>query len=1289
MATEYPPLGKSFVISYANNDRDYPIIGIRKDPRVENYKIPEDLSSHPDSKRYPNHVFTGAQATNSDERVQWVYEILPAPWVPFTRYDDDLGPVQGRRRSVKNEGQIASLAPDKRVNYEAREGSAIVYTEIEESWSIATDRDGNSLFPVKTRDIYDASRGAIQETRQLFVPTGEEQAILENNGGTITQTSYEPYNEYLSVKIIQTYSVDGPKLVGKSTDDAGQLLTVTTQRKATLGYIPPSPTATRTIEASGEDAESLIERVIDTPEVFSAPVLSAERPDPVPQKFRVLVPTETQQQTVEGIATTPALEPSDLSKTETQQTKFVKRVSVTSRDATLLPQSLVQKSTSEDRQIATITETLQFGDTSEAPTATKTIESESLGDGSYIVRKTIVPQVFDGKTISKEIPDPIPQKFRVLVPSLTQQQNIEGSAQEPTLITGDISRSEQQVNKFVKRTSVTSRSSITLPQTLTQKNTTNEGLLAEVSETLQNGDTSIVPTATKTIESESLGDGNYIVRVTTLPKVFAGSTYSVEKQDPLPPKFKVAARTTTSQQSIEGTANPAIELTAGQLSKSEQQVTEFVKRVSTTSRDQAQLPISLVQKNTDNDRQPVTVTQTLQNADTVELPSATVTIESEALGDGNYVVTRSEIPSVFGAESYRKTKEDLTPQKFRAAQEDTTVEQTIAGIADNNIVLASGEFSKTEQQINKFVKRVSTTSRAITNAVALLEKVMTQDGRVGTRTITLASGDQSFSPSALMIDASVEALGDGRTVKSETVVPTIFVNKSIVKTRVDLTPEKFRAAQEDTTIEESSIGQVSQTLTLGAGEFRKSEEQVTQFVKRTSTNSRSINTATSLTEYIVTNQGQLATRTLRLSSDAQSIQPDALLVDGSIENLGDGRTIKTEVRVPVVFDQKSVTISVPDVIPQQFRASVPTITTTSVSADSSADPQLVNNAIEAREERISEFTVRKSETTRQTQTFPTLSGQEYDQNLNIPIRYTEKITQSGVELGVTAKTVNPLSDKYDLVRTYDLANIEEKLSSILLTFPTTTNMDLPPVLRSVTCRWSNSTSTSNGYVDGTGYSSGKSASLSLGETAEANASASVSPAFEANLEYISGRNLPTTSYFFFLKYPVSINDILNKVAASNWPVLKPQAATLVASGISRSISVNVGGNQSVSVSDDNVSWSQTRKVGKGNQASTNYATTSIPASLHGVINVADIGSTSISCNCYSTCGWNGGINWPPLIVTSSNSASATGLTAGNLPATSPVDIPRSGKYLINSRIEIYQFGFAKVYAEVIDASIFA
>ena len=334
---EQPPLNRIYVLGYSANDRDFPTVALIADPRVAGYQVPKDLSACPD-KRYPNHVFTGAQPLSGDERVRHVWEILPSPYVPFTRYDDDLGPIQGRRRSVKNEGQVASLNSSTRTTYEAREGSAIVYTELEESWSIETDEDGNSLFPIRDRDFYDASRGPVQERRQLFVPTGDEVGSLENVNGVITQTSYEPYNEFLSVKVVQTYSVDGPLLIGKATDNEGQLITVTTQRKGAQGYNPPSPTATRTVEVAREDAESLIERVVDTPQVFDGKILSASKPDVIPESFRASVPAETTQETVAQTSVSmPVLGSDDLEKSEQRVGEHTVRKSTTSRDNGILP----------------------------------------------------------------------------------------------------------------------------------------------------------------------------------------------------------------------------------------------------------------------------------------------------------------------------------------------------------------------------------------------------------------------------------------------------------------------------------------------------------------------------------------------------------------------------------------------------------------------------------------------------------------------------------------------------------------------------------------------------------------------------------------------------------------------------------------------------------------------------------------------------------------------------------------------------------------------------------------
>jgi hypothetical protein len=413
---EAPPLNRIYVLGYSANDRDFPIASLTADPRVAGYQVPKDLSACPD-KRYPNHLFTGAQPISGDQRVRHVWEILPSPWVPFTRYDDDLGPVQGRRRSVKNEEQVATLSSSKRTTYEGREGSAIVLTETEESWSIKTDANGNSLFPVKTRNFYDPSRGDVKETRQLIVATGKETATLVNvivpepsqrnrtiQRDQVIQTTYEPYNQFLSFKIVQTYRVAGPLLIGQSTNNEGQLVAVTTQRKNASGYRAPNPTATKTVEVNREDAASIVERVVDAPRVFSGKTFSIERPDPVPEKFRIAIPSQTQQETIAGTATTPPpLNSTEISKSEQQLTEFVKRITTTSRTLPINPESnKIIQNTVAGAQFTTemgggwanVAETFPFTGTT-PPTSvefgTVADEIENLGNGQSIRRTVKLP----------------------------------------------------------------------------------------------------------------------------------------------------------------------------------------------------------------------------------------------------------------------------------------------------------------------------------------------------------------------------------------------------------------------------------------------------------------------------------------------------------------------------------------------------------------------------------------------------------------------------------------------------------------------------------------------------------------------------------------------------------------------------------------------------------------------------------------------------------------------------------------------------------------------------------
>jgi len=807
-----------------------------------------------------------------------------------------------------------------------------------------------------------------------------------------------------------------------------------------------------------------------------------------------------------------------------------------------------------------------------------------------------------------------------------------------------------------------------------------------------------------------------VERIVDTPEIFTAQTFSVERPDPIPQKFRVAVPLQSEQEIVAGEAQiPS--LSEGEISRTEEQRNKFLKRTTATSRDQTVLPQTLVQKATDGDRQEVTITETLQLGNTDEVPTATTTVESDALGDGNYVIRKTEIPEVFGAETYRKTKEDLTPSKFRAAQEDSTVEENVEGIANPEINLAEGEFVKSEQQVNKFVKRVSTTSRAITEAVNLLERVLTPQGQLGTRTLTLAKGIQLFTPSATLIEASVEALGDGRSIKTETTVPSVFPNKSIRKNKADLTPEKFRGKQEDIITEESVAGQISPDFTLGVGEFSKSEEQVTEFIKRISTNKRDISATTDLTETVITQQGQVATRTLRLSSETQSIQPNELLIDGSIESLGDGRTIKTETRVPDVFNAIVHSVERPDPTPQKFRTQVPSITTERTTTGNAIVPTLADNQLSKSEQQITKFLKRISQTSRQVPLITTLEGEVltlelnggiaqvtetygidqelttefgtisaekealggnkfltrkvtiepeirqgriYDESLDFTYIFEKEIVEPNEVLDGGKSTIDPRDHVHSVKTKIDEETFNTRINEVDFNFPEIVNISLPDVLRSMVINAFYEPNTSVGSGGGT--------------SAVANAVATVNTDATLDYEIEQGYSGPVsgTRYVFIVskENKGNILSILKtKSGAEDFPKYNPEPVRIEIVEYSQrseaQVSVSAPSNFSRQINTN---------------TTTNVKVVEIPPTLHGGLGVS--GSSSTSSPATATA-----IAANQKVGTISATASATGRVRAksNISATSPSAI-QYGKFIYSISCRPYKYGSVLVEAVVVDIS---
>lgn len=215
--------------------------------------------------------------TSLYDKVTRIYETLPGPWLPATRWDDDLGQVYGRRRSELSDPstQVSDLSQfQKIVSYQSREGSSIVALRIEENYSNGTGTGvGNEVYPLKKREYYDNERGNVQQTRQLVVAASQVSSD-PLVGTTATKKWYETYepSKFFLFEVIETFEVPGPLLLGDEMHDGcqGEIASVGEQILAfdAADYAPDSGT----LEYSDKqiDAATLKRRIVYAENGFPA-----------------------------------------------------------------------------------------------------------------------------------------------------------------------------------------------------------------------------------------------------------------------------------------------------------------------------------------------------------------------------------------------------------------------------------------------------------------------------------------------------------------------------------------------------------------------------------------------------------------------------------------------------------------------------------------------------------------------------------------------------------------------------------------------------------------------------------------------------------------------------------------------------------------------------------------------------------------------------------------------------------------------------------------------------------
>ena len=421
--------------------------------------------------------------------------------------------------------------------------------------------------------------------------------------------------------------------------------------------------------------------------------------------------------------------------------------------------------------VYTDTQTVQTESVPTPDAVTETDKTARTGTAKAQVVLGTVDSVFPNTKFSSDRGEhSIPFKFRAAVPAALVWSISAGTAATPVLAQNEWAGEEQQTTLY-KKTSTRTVHDIGAGVSLVDYKLTNDQQVATITDTWLDTAQTITPVALLTEASvDSLGNGDTILSETTVPSVFDKRDYTMEIPDAVPEKFRVLIPITTSAITGIGSAAPITSLGTGELSREEQQLTEFWRRVSVRGRDISSLPVSLVSYKQTRDKQIETITETMDAGLQTLTPSALVVEEeSTNLGNNTSILYRGTVPSVFPADDTSTSIPDLTPQEFRAFVPLETLASTAAGTVTIPPVLATGELSRKEQQLDEYTFRRSievrsTVSLPITHTNAELTSEFGGDTTTVSYTLAVA-GTSTLDQGLLVLKSSIKNLGNGTEIK--------------------------------------------------------------------------------------------------------------------------------------------------------------------------------------------------------------------------------------------------------------------------------------------------------------------------------------------------------------------------------------------------------------------------------------------------------------------------------------------------------------------------------------------
>lgn len=673
------------------------------------------------------------------------------------------------------------------------------------------------------------------------------------------------------------------------------------------------------------------------------------------------------------------------------------------------------------------------------------------------------------------------------------------------------------------------------------------------------------------------------------------------------------------------------------LKETQEQITTLTRRVEIVTQDTAPIPVSLVGKDTDQNKADITVTKTYRAEGANPLPTAVKDVVVENLGDGKVKETVRERPRVFPANVFERERPVLTPEKFRPQIPTITTSLDSAGGAVDP-TLTGNEIRERQTQTTELTKRVEVSSQAQVTlpTTPLISKEQNEAKQIVTVSEQLRDGGGAAAIPSSTQEVDFRQVGDGTAVETIKTKGIAFAGAVVEKEIPDTVPPEFRAAGTETVTEQTIAGVVNvPVISLSGSEYKKSEQQVNLFDKRQRTLSHGTENPQLLDKKLdgVSAGGSLFNGLVAiqrfLQVGAQAIDSGFQVVSSFVKDLGNGKTLRE------------------------------------------------TGTIDA---------------------FPTLIDSETDTVFGNVVKKTKTIVPAGTEAPAdgTFVTVRAL-DKDRSLKTVDVLN-QTSLLNYKLIFQGTTDVNLPPQLVSITGIVESSAGAGD-FSENGNYTLGGNGSGGISLRGNCQGSAAILLDVSYDIKQLWGSNTPCKHFLFFVASDTSRAAILNKLTLFNgptvndWPKFVPKAVTIACHGekVSGSGVATAQATDAVTTDYNGVinvrSASRTEGGGSSRDIGVSTKVIRIPPTIHSSFGIGGTvsGQPSFSAIASVRTGVNGGLLFGVngfangyLYISSGGTNTIVDATAGQS------TIPTTGQYLHRLITEPHSYGFVRVHAEVID-----